>query len=211
MAVSFGSLCPLSDGHLDAREVRCAGLRDLHPKLGQSLVPVGGWHRGGSDVGYYGVRLDIMKRALLAATVLTIACGGSTAPAPSLTLGTYTAYRPSAGTIWIASWPTGTGRSDCAQISSSITVLDGSNFSETRSYATLPGSAFFSTQQTFTGVYTSDGSGNTYTFTVDGATDIGDAQSSSADQSRDALVITRTFPLRGGCQSGGPYTIEYIK
>jgi hypothetical protein len=152
-----------------------------------------------------------MSRYLVAVILTTLACGGDATAPHGLTQGTYAAFRPNSGTIWTASWPVGTNRTDCAQISSTITITSSSTFTEDRTYSTPPGvGAFFITQQTFTGTYTSVG-GNSYAFTVDGATDTGDAQSSSIDSSRDALVITRTFPLRGGCQVGGPYTIEYIK
>jgi hypothetical protein len=154
-----------------------------------------------------------MKRFLTFFLLVAIGCGGSDSIAPhGLALGVYAAYRPNAGTVWTASWPAGTSRTDCAQIGSTITITGANTFTEDRVYATPPGvGTFFTTQQTFTGTYAHVGSGNTYSFTVDGATDTGTSQSSSTSSTRDALVITRTFPLRGGCQVGGPYTIEYIK
>lgn len=156
-----------------------------------------------------------MKRllSLLGLVMLASACGGAAAPDfNGLPQGLYAAYRPTSGTVWTASWPAGTARTDCAQIGGSITITGATTFTETRVYATPPGvGTFFTTTQTFAGTYAPVGSGNTYSFTADGATDTGTAQSSSTSQSRDALVITRNFPLRGGCQVGGPYTIEYVK
>jgi hypothetical protein len=153
-----------------------------------------------------------MKRLILLTIAGALACGGSDSTGPhGLTLGTYAAYRPNSGTVWTASWPAGTNRTDCAQIGSTITITGPATFTENRVYSTPPGvGTFFTTQQTLSGIYASTG-GNSYAFTVDGATDSGVAQSSSTSSSRDALVITRNFPLRGGCQIGGPYTIEYIK
>jgi hypothetical protein len=97
-------------------------------------------------------------------------------------------------------------------VGGSITIVNGSTFIETRGYvAPILIAPVFSTERTFTGSYRSIPATNTWIFSVDGGTDTATAQSSSVSQARDALVITRRFPLRGGCQAGGPYTIEYIK
>lgn len=158
-----------------------------------------------------------MKRRILLFTAVLVACGGDGSTSPpggsGLAPGLYAAYRPISAPVWTVSWPVGITRTDCAQLGSdNITIIDGSTFSETRTYSTPPGvGTFFTTQQTFTGTYVGVVGSNSYYFTVDGGTDIAVAQTSSVDPSRAALVFTRNFPLRGACLFSGPYTIEYIK
>ncbi|MDP9203367.1 MAG: hypothetical protein M3P26_15755 [Gemmatimonadota bacterium] len=148
-------------------------------------------------------------------SLLALGCGGSTEPnSQALPTGTYSVFipisNPNIWTSWRASWPAGTARTDCAFIGGSITITDNGRFTETRLYSGV--NPVFSTQATLSGSYHFVSEKSVYAFSVDGGADtVVLAGTVISGVQHEELMMRRFFALRGGCTSGGPLEISYVK